>query len=185
MTLQEAIAAIRALEDLPQPRRIELIRRLVNATTTGAWALIVAQANHEARLVLTSQGQAFDAAYADRLAEARRRAAVASSEEPQEPVYAPPRPVDRFPEPRPITTSWMTPKNPNGTRPEPKRSASVAISKTTAPDNDQDDAPKSFKHGVWGYEGHRCRCDICVAASKAKAARRTQSRREARLQSKS
>lgn len=29
----------------------------------------------------------------------------------------------------------------------------------------------AFRHGRWGYEGHKCRCAVCVSAARAAWAR--------------
>jgi hypothetical protein len=78
MKLEQAVSAIRSL-DLPQQRRVELIRRVVSAPTTGTWFVIVSQARLEVETNAQANRQAINQAFDDR----RQRSALSGSQTPR------------------------------------------------------------------------------------------------------
>lgn len=164
MNLSEAIAAVRELEDLPQPRRIEYVKRLVNAPTTGAWSMIVAAAKSEALQARFARQTAVDAEYAARLAEVRRREAVVAPTEPQEARTASRRAQAAPWEPKPVIVSYTTPKNPNGQR----REARPPMLYRNTAQREIHTCSDEHAHGetITCYASHRCRCESCRDAKR-------------------
>lgn len=151
VNLQEALATVRAL-DLPQPRKIELIRRLVDAPTTGVWAVVVAEAKAEAtKSYLSNRAEAAEL-LERRWTEDRLRRAQDALREPYTPTREHVEPWIPSDPARPVTVTWTTPKHPEKVRVE---------SRPELPDSYV--CPPEHRHGATGhcYGSHRCKCSDC------------------------
>lgn len=150
MNLTEALAAVRAL-DLPQPRKLELIRRLVDAPSTGVWKLLVAEGRAEATHNRLSNRAEAAELLERRYADDERRRAEDARREPYKPTSEHPEPWIPSAPPRPVTVTWSRPRHPEKSRVE---------SRPELPDSGM--CPPEHRHGSsLCYSHHRCRCDTC------------------------
>lgn len=160
MNLPEALAAIRAL-DLPQPRKLEITRRLLDAPTTGVWKLLVVEARAEAKRLRTTTRQQSADLLERRWVDEERRREQDALREPYRPANEPLTLYASSPPPRPVTVTWRTPRHPEKVRQE---------SRPELPDSGI--CPSQHKHGSsLCYTHHKCRCDTCRRGNRERAYR--------------
>lgn len=166
MNLSQAIASVRELSDLPEPRRAQIVRDLMTAPTTGRWARIAESARQEAVQARLSTRADITAAW-------RARAtmeALRGSERPAESLDRVPRLPVTVETPRPVTVTWTTPRKPDVVRVQARPEAINSAPTYTC--------PPDHAHGLACY-AHRCRCIRCREA-KAESQRAYLERRRAR-----
>ena len=101
MDLETAILAIRELEHLQPLRRIELIRLLISAPTTGVWPMVVAKARAEDVEVEQARRAEVSSLLREKFAEAARRNALEALRAPVKASGAPVGTHAGFPGSRP------------------------------------------------------------------------------------
>lgn len=186
MNLSEAVEAVRALHDLPEPRRAYLVAKLLEAETTGAWRRIVGEAQQEALRAALSTQEAFRKACADRAAvspqgapqkppKPRRRLTDAEREEVRR-LKAAGVPVAEISERYGVATSWVYKIT---AAPEPRP---VIVTRERTPEEPPppvlSKARKVARHGTNSKYTSGCRCDECRAAATAYARERRERKRQ-------
>lgn len=161
VNIQDALAAIRQLDALAQPRRRHLAVLAADARTDADRALIVAMARRENIEVRWTLEQATTAEFAERArwTERNPQRLPESHTEPSKRRYGLAEGV-RFPAHRPVLVSWTTPTKTGNQQPE-RRPLFTANKKYDDP------APieKPIQHGTsTAYNRDKCRCDACKAA---------------------
>ncbi len=181
MNLHEAARELRSL-DLPIPRQRQLTLEAAHSPSGDARALIVARARHEAKRAAQERTEAVKADIAARWRLAQERAAF----EPQ-PVVRRPAVDDRSMD-GPVRISWTTPRKPELVRP-PRRAEVIGANRKPRTKKPLPDSlevvevveiakPKKIreivagvtipdiKHGIRGYNVHKCRCIQCKQAKR-------------------
>jgi hypothetical protein len=176
VNLIDAVAAVRALQHLPDQRRAALITQLMTAPTTGAWGKIVEQATAESRRNAYRSRAYVETRLAESMAADRRTEAPTAPSVPSARTYR--SDIVPMPEARPVTVTFTTPRRPLVVRVQQRENSihapEVAAVKVRAEKSVKakvqrpDPAPlPGIEHGLLGYNKFRCKCSTCADAKRA------------------